>query len=440
MNGMNKQFACKNDTRPLARWLAFIIGVFLGHPLNAAAGEGVEAGGMSLFSRLTAVDFFICTMLLVFLSSFRGRGFELTFGGREFRWPRYSKAFLAFWMSCIVSVLFSPYFSTTWRVGVAEILIYFYLFVFSVVLYNLLLDEKVLSMAVWGVIVGVITSIAMAYSIKFFDFPPVHQHSNHLQGTFRNGAQFGAYLFYVVLMVFPLYLFETGALQKKLILLFLVLMPFAIFMSSKRSAIAGLVVLVAIILFYLVVLSRRKKQAVFILSMIALAYFIFAHFVFPRIEPEEREYFVSRIKVLIPTAARQEAEGYRGDIEKENAKVALNFFYRNPFTGIGIGMGVAAGTGREIHNSYLRFLGEGGILMVIGGIWLLLAMGFYGPQTGRGLLRQHLTLINCYRCAYIAVMVINFWAWGIRRREVWFVVAFMEAVKAISGGRWNVRR
>ena len=121
---------------------------------------------------------------------------------------------------------------------------------------------------------------------------------------------------------------------------------------------------------------------------------------------------MSRTKVLIPTAARQEAEGDRGEIEKENAKVALNFFQRNPFTGIGIGMGVAAGTGREIHNSYLKFLGEGGILMVIGGMWLLLAMGFYGPHTTGTLLRHHLTLINCYRCAYVAVMVINFWAWG----------------------------
>jgi hypothetical protein len=103
-------------------------------------------------------------------------------------------------------------------------------------------------------------------------------------------------------------------------------------------------------------------------------------------------------------------------------------------------MGVAGPTGLEIHNSYLRFIGEGGILMLIGGIWLLLAMGFYGPHTGRGLLRQQLNLINCYRYAYIAVMVINLWAWGIRRREVWFVVAFIEAVKAISGGRGNMRR
>jgi hypothetical protein len=437
---MNQDLILERKASPLSCWHAFIIGVFLGHPLNPAAGVGVETGGMSLFSRLTAVDFFICTMLIGFLLSYRGRGLEFSWGGRELRWPRYTWAFLAFWLSCIVSVLFSPYFSTGWHIGAAEILIYFYLFVFSVVLYNLLLDEKVFSMAVWGVIVGVLTSIAMAYSIKFLDFPPVHQHSNHLQGTFRNGAQFGAYLFYVALMVFPLYLFKARDLQKKLILIVLILVPFAIFISSKRSAIASLVVLVAIVLFYVVVVSHRKKQAVFILAMIALAYFIFAHFVFPRIEPEEQEYFVSRAKVLMPTAARKEAAGYRGEFEEDNWKTTVSFFDRNPITGIGISMGVAGPTGLEIHNSYLRFIGEGGILMLIGGIWLLLAMGFYGPHTGRGLLRQQLNLINCYRYAYIAVMVINLWAWGIRRREVWFVVAFIEAVKAISGGRGNMRR
>lgn len=58
-------------------------------------------------------------------------------------------------------------------------------------------------------------------------------------------------------------------------------------------------------------------------------------------------------------------------------------------------------------------------------------MGLLGPVYKEGLSKKQMVLINCYRIAYLAVLLANGWAWGIRRRDFWLVITFVEALKTM---------
>ena len=410
---------------PMSRFIVFTVGVLLGHPFASGAFMADEYV-TDIGERLMLSDTVLVLMLLVF---------GLTVFTRKICWPRYTLAGLFFVVSCLFSVLLSPNVVggagvIALEVGLKEVVIYAYLFAISIALYNMLLDRSTLNSFIWGLVLGGGSSIALACSIKFLHFPPFPQYGTHLQGTFRNGAQFGVYLFWISLALMPFYLFGSKGLQKKAILVLLLFIPAALFLSSKRSAMVGFGVIFVLMVLYIGFIRGKLGAALLVVLFGIFSYVIFFEMLLPKIMPGEFEYFVQRASAVKEATSAQRASGF---FEESNKRAAFAMFKKKPLTGNGIGLVSFApeSTGYEIHNGYLKFLGEGGLFMIITGFWALYAFGMKGARYQIGQARQYLNAVNCYRWIYLAVFVMQYWGWGFRKREMWVVIAFIEAFKAL---------
>ena len=118
---------------------------------------------------------------------------------------------------------------------------------------------------------------------------------------------------------------------------------------------------------------------------------------------------------------------------ESNKLAAIAMFKSNPVTGKGIGLtGLSpAHIGYEIHNSYLKFMGDGGIFMIFAGLWALYSFGMKKAYYQYGQKKKYLSLVNCYRCIYLSAFLMHYWGWGFRKREMWVVIALIEAVKML---------
>lgn len=399
---------------PLGRIAAFLVGVALGHPMVPTRGGVGGVGGVGIMDRFVFGDIFIVITIVLFAAG--------SLNARGIRWPRYSLAFLVFLLTCGLSVLFSKYLFIS-GIGAWEIVIYLYLFVFSVALYNMFLDPACMQAGIWGLLIGCLTSCMLAYSVKFAHFPSIPQHSTHLQGTFLNGSQLGVYLFIVAYALLPIFLFRAKHVQKVLICALLIIIPISLLLSSKRSALAAGMVLAVTTLLYVGVVRGRLGKALLISLVSIVAYVVFVHVIFPAIDASQQTYFIQRAEALLPGQATGTVSAH--------GRVAWQLFQENPVTGGGISMAAFSPHSElEIHNSYLKFIGEGGLLMLFSGLWLFAVLGFRGPRRGYTFSPRHRMMIACYRATYIAVLLMNAWAWGIRRREVWFIMALIEAMKS----------
>ena len=309
--------------------------------------------------------------------------------------------------------------------GISEIVIYCYLFTFSVVLYNFLLCRTVISSAIQGVILGTITGLLVAYSIKFLGFPNIPQWSMNLQGTFVNGSQLGHYLFFVILLIIPLLLFGPDDLKKKGMVFTILFACVSMLLASKRSALAAGGFLIALMIFYHGVMRGQLARALLLLftggACLGVGYFLVFSYL---LNSSESTYFLERLSII-------KSAGLESEFLNDNTEAAICYFKDNPLTGVGLASGAVEMTDSdyELHSTFFKFLGDGGVFMVISGLWLIAAMGIHGIRHQRFSFRDHLTLINAFRIAYLSVFLLNCWAYSIRRREMWFVVAIVEAIK-----------
>jgi hypothetical protein len=276
---------------------------------------------------------------------------------------------------------------------------------------------------------GALTSLIVAYSIKFLHFPNVPQQSVNLQGTFLNGSQLGHYLFFVVFLMLPLRLFGPADLKKQGMIPTMLLIAVSMLLASKRSAMAACGFLVVLMIFYNGFVRRQFAKAVALVAVgsvcLAALYFIVFHGL---LDPEESAHYLERAEAI-------RTGGTDSAFWNDNMQSAVDCFRESPLTGVGLGLGTVETTGaidHELHSTFFKFLGDGGALMVLTGLWLLISMGMMGARYRRFLPLAHLTLVNAYRVAYLSVFVLNFWGYSIRRREFWFAIAIVEAMKAIS--------
>lgn len=175
-------------------------------------------------------------------------------------------------------------------------------------------------------------------------------------GSFRNAGQFGSYSFTLLALLLPLKLAGYSLFKGEgYILAFTVLILIA---SAKMSSIIGLSVATIFLL-----LSGNGFKYVKIMSVLAiLIYFILPYIGDLAFISRFERKWNSRILVMIVGGEMLD----EGSFTFHNWKLALQEFVRSPITGTGIGAFYKNVASHEVHSTYIKILGETGLLGVFG--------------------------------------------------------------------------
>lgn len=315
--------------------------------------------------------------------------------------------------------------------GILELVIHVFIFVVSLVLYNLYrrlpIDEAVplaLSSILWA---GWL--LAMVGIVDFFIWPSLLPGvSNGLTGTFRNTGQAGAFFGMYLAVLIPGLL--SGLISRTRFNMFMLgTIVFALVFTSKRAAIIGLAVglLVLGVNLMLSTSKRDKRLGITMLVVTALvaplAYFAFLWGL------ENIEGMAWRFQKKFN---QNTAEDFQEGFLAENLSAAYAAFSTSPLLGVGLGNVAGIITEKyEIHSTYLAMVGNGGIL---GALAYLCFMGVHGWQA---LKQRGDNMYARYLHYYVPMLVGLAAAWGytyhLRKREFWILFFIVSLV--IYGAR-----
>lgn len=310
--------------------------------------------------------------------------------------------------------------------GILELVIHVFIFVVSLVLYNLYrrlpIDEAVplaLKSILWA---GWL--LAMVGIVDFFVWPSLFPGtSNGLTGTFRNTGQAGAFFGMYLAVLIPALL--SGLICRTRFNMFmLATIVFALVFTSKRAAIIGLAVGLLVLGASLLFSSskRDKKLGIAMLVMAALVapltYFAFLWGL------ENIEGMAWRFGAKFN---QNVAEDFQEGFLAENLDATKTAFFANPIVGVGLGnvAGVIS-VKYEIHSTYLAMLGNGGTLGVFAYLYF---MGVHGWQA----FKQHgRNEYERYLHYYVPMLIGLAAAWGytyhLRKREFWILFFIVSLV------------
>ncbi|MGY1457325.1 O-antigen ligase family protein [Luteimonas sp. A534] len=326
--------------------LGFLYFLFAG--VTWVAGEAGEGAG----GRVTIADF---TALGLF-----GLWFLACVGERRFalKVPAEYRAYVPLLMVYSIGVSFSIYPGR----GALELLIHVFIFVVSVVLYNLyrrLPSEE----AIPVVLASILWSGGLLAFVGLVDFlvwpnliPGI---GDGLVGTFRNTGQAGAFFGVYIAILLPGFLsglIKAGRLNAALF----ASMAFALLFTSKRAAVAGLLIGLALLSLRMLT-SSSKRDKRYGLVMVACVVLLF---------PVGYLAFLWGLENIPGMAWRFDKKFNEGALEDfqqgflaENIRATLDAMEMSPLVGVGLGNIIGVVTQKyEIHSTYMAILGTSGLL------------------------------------------------------------------------------
>ena len=316
--------------------------------------------GSGIMGRLTLADFFgIIAVALFFVYQ------------RKIKVPSTSTSHLIFILLLLPGILVTASPMTT----ILELLILVFLFLISIIIYNLFnsvkgLEKLILLFAIAGLVASV-TGIWDTFA-TFTPLPrifPSRAAGEALSG-FRNAGQAGAYMLIVLTALIPLrssILFDKFSKKTRITVKYsLIFSTIFIILTGKIAAYVGLGF--GLILFLIL---RRK----FILLIPVLFFSGLVALIIPYAEVVAPAIY-KRLNYKIQDRIVRNVSGDRDVTEEgffaENFSAAIHAFNDYPLTGAGLGGVQKVYHKNEIHSTYLKMIGEGGTLGVIGYIIFML--------------------------------------------------------------------
>ena len=320
-------------------------------------------------------------------------------------------------------------FSLNKTASLVENLILLFLILISIMIFYTFKDRFLSSL-----MPTIINALLLAAIVGFYDFiasmyglPRIFKERTtaELSSGFRNAGQAGAYFMVLIAILLPLRfskLVEQLTKRQKIKLnLALLISIFFLFASGKIAGWIGFAV--GAVLF--AVLSR-KLQNIIIVSIAGIALF-FTYQNLENITPD----LARRLEGKVQTRITEQIEGTSKDgFFEQNWGGAVKAFMDRPVTGTGIGAFYGSYDRYEIHSTYLKMIGETGIIGTIG--YLIFIISFlllFKKPKNSAKDNPYNDYISKMLPFAIGCLVSWTYTYHLRKREFWIMVAVLLIAK-----------
>lgn len=310
----------------------------------------------SFLGRFVLADFFGLTAVLLFLLQNRPLLRNKAFA-----------AFMFFLLALFIGATASDFLGTS----IGEVIILFFLVIVSQVIFSTFTSPSdAIQLFVFLSWVNLIASSIGIYDSYFTSLGlprifPARADGEALSG-FRNAGQAGAYIeitlftcyaFFKTKLFQSLSRFERNQFRISLIVTFL----FFVLTGKVAAYIGGAIG----VLLYLI-MKRRLSSFFTVLLLFGALVYVFNEL--PTIAPQinKRIFAKVRSRILEPMDMSDTKSKVSGtSFINKNFESALTAFYDNPIAGAGIGGFLGRYERHEVHSSYLKIIGETGLLGII---------------------------------------------------------------------------
>ncbi len=326
-------------------------------------------------------------------------------------------------MILVLGLVLTSFFSLYPLTTLVEVVIVFYLLLLSLGIYLTFKDSPVTVLFNY-----LMLSVILFTGIGFYDLVaeqiglhrifPVAKYPGVLISGFKNTGQAGSFYMIVFLLLIPLRFSKLNAMLSKReqwmlnVSLFCCIITFTTL--GKYSVIYGL--LFGLLLF--IIYARKKNVVVF---TVFTTIFIFC--------------FLGVLKVTLPSAYHRvtfkfenrvvntELNSKGNGFIEDNFTAAFTAFNENPFTGCGLGTFHCKYHTHEVHSTYLKMLGETGL---IGSVLYIVFMLFFlrlFPISWKQAKNPYTHYLQFLLPLVIGALVTWIYTYHLRKREFWILVA-----------------
>jgi len=272
----------------------------------------------------------------------------------------------------------------------------------------------------------IVASIFGFYDLiaSMFSLPRIFSARNEGEviSGFRNAGQAGAYFLVFLTLLIPL---KYSNLKDKLPFKYkkrlnIAIIISIIFLASTGKIAAYLGFVIGVFLF---LIKQKNFKSLFVAILTTL--FIYIGFInLGSIAPKLND----RLNYKIETRIIQNYEGTSKDnFFKENYGNALDAFYDNPFTGSGIGSFHGNYGKYEVHSTYFKMLGEGGVILTI--VYLVFIISFIRMFTKKNTENNPYSNYLYLLMPFIIGCLISWgYTYHLRKREFWILFAVVSIV------------
>lgn len=265
-------------------------------------------------------------------------------------------------------------------------------------------------------------------------FPPVKTLGTFVAG-FKNTGQAGSFYLVVFSMLFALQCstlkhtfsrLQQGVLQVALVSAFL-----GMVVLSKYAVFAGLFVGLLLLLF---VIRNFKLVTTYLWTTVAVVGLLFLiHVTLPQLNNRLLTKYTKRIETVVQPAINNKS------FITDNYAAAFTAFKAHPITGSGLAAFQNKYHSHEVHSTYLKLLGETGMVGVVG--YLLFIIPFfktfpisYTLKTTQAYTSYLQTLLPLL----LGMFVTWTYTYHLRKREFWILVAIVMIVSYKSKNKYDV--
>ncbi|MBX3241487.1 MAG: O-antigen ligase family protein [Chitinophagaceae bacterium] len=354
----------------------------------------------------------------------------LLFGSRKIYNPKIGIAMLLLLFLLTTAILSLNPINTLGEVSILLFLVFATIVLYNTYYFNLKLLFLDISVAV-----------TMAFIIGIYDFfagniglPRLFpgRAPGEIVSTFRNAGQAGAYVLIMLAILLPIRLTDlknsfTSKEMRKINLGIITGVAFLL-LSGKIAAYFGFF---AGILFLNVVLRNVKAIALtVILGLFIGIIYLNLEDISPALNTRIQMKIQSRVTSNINKGKDVTEEGFIA----ENIKSSIHAFEDNPLSGSGIGAFEIKYGSHEVHSTYFKMLGEGGVLGVIGYVFFfiyIIRLIRFTPSFTQ-------TVFQLQLLQYKKVFMPFFWgcaiSWAytyhLRKREFWIMLSVILIINS----------
>lgn len=302
----------------------------------------------------------------------------------------------------------------------AEVLIHSYLFVLSIVVFYIYKDRLRSELMPLLISVLCITSVIGLYDVIAInlDLPTIFNTAKKTHGIsgFRNLGQAANFNFTYLSILIPLKyagFFNSYSPLKKVLLNSTLLISMLFLFSTGRISI--IIAFIIGILFFVVYTRKRIITQHFSVLLVLFIGFLLAIY---KWTPQLYTTLVYRIQSRVTNRVANTPEA---DFIVENFKNSIQAFKDNIFFGTGLGGFVTHYSKDEIHGTYLKILGETGLIGVVGYISF---MGYFTYIIFKEAFLEKNKFFSYFIPFYFASLISWSYNYHLRKKEFWLLLAF----------------
>ena len=395
--------------------ILFIFFSFITHTITE-----YDPMGNPILGRLTYGDLFGILSLLFGINLLAE---SLTFS------LKINKIFLFFFILLLLFAIGLP-FSLIPVQTIIELLVHLFLFLLGVLMFYVFKDSFFSSFIPTIMITSLIGAIFGFYGVlaQMFGLPTPFEMRTEGEAVagFRNAGQAGAYFMVMITMLYPLLQsklkYRLSNKYQKLLSISVIFSILFLFITGKIAGYIGFVIGISIYSIFF-----RNSKSIISISLMALVVF----FLYSNLETINPILY-KRLKYKIESRVVHKLDGTSQDnFFESNWGGAVEAFEDNPFVGTGLGAFDGSYRRYEVHSTYLKMIGETGIIGSIG--YLLFISSFLLLLKKQKYFSSEIyDLIKKMRPFVVGCMVSWTYTYHVRKREFWILLVFLLIIHYVA--------